>query len=218
MPDTQSQIEAAMSQAGLEVVGLIQSIGQSSRIKRLETFLKDLDQRLRQLERDCDEEVVGDLLNRHAWSLAERYTEEKAAIFAAVLAGTYEGTLPDAYADSITTIMNELDPVHFAALKAVRDLPADDHGKLGKDTSPMVKFSTVLSYLDHEGIFEKGQPRDLLVAWTTRLVGHGLLRTRLSEEKSGGFLLGINFYGLMTIQSFRLSDLGTMLVELLDPR
>ncbi len=204
----------AMS-TGLTVFGAIQQLVDGRRVKALQDFKVEAEARLSQLEQATTDEEVAKTLEKIEWAIARDATEEKTKIFAAILAGRYSGTLSDAIAETLTSVVDELTPSHMHVLRAVRQLPPDH--QLKKDERPcMITFGSLLEHIASDtNQLEKSEVGDLLLAWTAKLTTAGLLKSSYSDTR-GLVLTGVSFSGLIKSQAFQLSKLGVRLVSMLD--
>jgi len=199
---------------GLTVVGSIQQLVDGRRVRALQEFRELAEIRLSTLEQHISDDEVAKIFERITWAVARDMSEEKSKIFASILASRYSGTLTDVVADTLASVVDELAVAHIHVLQAVRSLPPDD--KSYKEGQPaMVSFRELARHINQTNIYSTEEINDLLVSWTSKLVYAGLLRTRLAGHK-GEILMGVNPYGLMTMQAFRFSELGSRLTNMLD--
>ena len=125
-------------------------------------------------------------------------------IFASILGAAYTGRIDLNRSDIFTALVERFVPAHFDVISLVSRSKGDDFGPRQGPIVPYCSFKLVKDGLGAEDDEGTGYA----VALLFDLVNAGLLATRMQVQHQGKVMFNINPAGLLTMQSFGLTDFG----------
>lgn len=183
--------------------------GQTKKLERIEQWIKSLHSDIQKLQLKCDDESIVDLIHKILNATASDAREEKLSIYNLVLKDRYCATIDDLHSRIFVDFTARFDAHHLHILKTLRDVKGTDSGN-NNTLAPAIGFAYLDSQLRNFMKIDSREITDITTLALYDLVNSGLVHTRMQKESSSRIITEINPVGLLRMQVFTLSHLGTL--------
>lgn len=183
------------------------SRGRKKTDERIREWAKDFSKRLHNLECKIDPEILSDTVTHIAWSLTKDSRDDKLKTFRSILDDAYCASLDEAHTRLFVSLTDRFDVYHLHVIRALRKPLVHDN-----DESDIAEasFGSLTEKLKESSGRSGPEMSDITTLVISDLVNAGLISTSPRPESRGKPLVNTNTLGLLRMQVYSLTSLGTL--------